>query len=84
MPQYLSRTSLAATLEISESTLDEMVRRGVIPKPVKLSSGCVRFRWASVDAALASMSGNSDDVTNPKSTEGVRRAIEAAKERWRR
>jgi predicted DNA-binding transcriptional regulator AlpA len=29
-------------MNLAESTVDVMVRRGVLPKPVKLSAGCVR------------------------------------------
>ena len=49
---YMSRKTLAVALDCAESTIDEMVRRGVIPQPVRLSTGCVRWRWADVDAAL--------------------------------
>jgi hypothetical protein len=57
-----------------------MVRRGVLPKPVKLSSGCVRWRWESVDRALLSMSGESPDQSiDADMRDAVRRAIEAAK-----
>lgn len=77
---YVSRKSLAAALEIGETTVDEMVRRGVLPKPVKLSSGCVRWRWESVDRALMSLSGESPDQSDDVDMrEAVRRAIEAAK-----
>lgn len=64
-PSFLSRASLAVELDISESTVDEMVRRGVLPKPVKLSSGCVRWSWIAVESALASLSGTSDDGGDP-------------------
>jgi hypothetical protein len=37
---------------MAESTVDEMVKRGVIPAPIRLSTGCVRWCWAEVDAAL--------------------------------
>ena len=82
-PAYLSRTSLAATLEMSESTVDEMVRRGVLPRPVKLSSGCVRWRWESVDRALASMEHGGEDAPSDEDARGIERAIQAAKERGR-
>ena len=52
---YLCRSQLAYELDMSESTVDEMVRRGVLPKPIKLSSGCVRWCWADVQAALTSL-----------------------------
>ncbi len=59
-----------------------MVRRGVLPRPVRLSSGCIRWRWETVDMALASMAVKADDT--PSSViQGVQRAIEAAKERGR-
>jgi predicted DNA-binding transcriptional regulator AlpA len=54
-PSYLSTASLARELDVSETTVGEMVKRGVLPKPVKLSSGCVRWSWADVEAALESL-----------------------------
>lgn len=80
---YLTRASLAAALEISESTVDEMVRRGVLPRPVKLSAGCVRWRWETVDQALASLGGEGNHAPSNTDLEGVQRAIQAAKERGR-
>lgn len=59
-PSFLSRASLARELDISESTVDEMVRRGVLPKPVRLSTGCVRWSWQSVSSALATLEGGAD------------------------
>lgn len=64
-PSFLSRATLAVELDISESTVDEMVRRGVLPKPVKLSNGCVRWSWMAVESALASLAGTSDDGGDP-------------------
>ena len=61
--EYLSRASLADALDISESTVDQMVRRGVLPPPIRLSPGCVRWRWADVDIALTSL----NDSTSAKS-----------------
>jgi predicted DNA-binding transcriptional regulator AlpA len=52
---YLSRASLAEALDMAESTVDEMVKRGVLPGPVRLSPGCVRYCWADVETALASL-----------------------------
>lgn len=54
-PSFVSRTMLAAELDIAESTVDEMVRRGVLPKPIHLSAGCVRWCWKDVETALASL-----------------------------
>ena len=56
-PSYISCASLARELDASETTVHEMVRRGVLPAPIKLSSGCVRWCWMDVQLALASLSG---------------------------
>ncbi len=55
-PSYVTCGTLARELEVSESTVYEMVRRGVLPSPVKLSNGCVRWCWADVQAALGALS----------------------------
>ena len=52
-PSYLSCASLARELDMSETTVRDMVERGVLPKPVRLSSGCVRWCWDDVQMALA-------------------------------
>jgi predicted DNA-binding transcriptional regulator AlpA len=76
---YLSCASLAHELEISESTVYELVRRGVLPSPIKLSGGCVRWCWADVQAALASLGGGSpSDVANDPFLTGVRNVTSAA------
>lgn len=59
-PSYLSCASLAHELEVSESTVYEMVRRGVLPKPIKLSAGCARWSWAEVERAIGSLAGQVD------------------------
>lgn len=51
-PQYMSKKMLAEAIDCAESTVDELVRKGVIPRPVRLSTHCVRWRWADVDDAL--------------------------------
>jgi predicted DNA-binding transcriptional regulator AlpA len=60
-PSFMSRKELAWELSVSESTVDELVSRGTIPPPVKLTSGCVRWRWPAVEAALANLGGAGDD-----------------------
>jgi predicted DNA-binding transcriptional regulator AlpA len=64
-PAYLSKASLAQELDMAESTVDEMVKRGVLPKPVKLSPGCVRWEWAAVARALESLAGVRKDDGDP-------------------
>lgn len=76
---YVTRASLAAQLEIGESTVDDLVRRGVLPRPVRLSSGTVRWRWESVDRALRSMEGGVAASPEADIDEGVKRALQAAK-----
>lgn len=61
-PCYPSKHQLAFELDCSESTIDALVLRGVLPKPLRLSTGCVRWSWAEVEAALASLkSGGQED-----------------------
>jgi len=52
---YVSRATLASLLDCSESTVDEWVRRGIIPRPIRLPTGAVRWYWPSVLAALNSL-----------------------------
>jgi predicted DNA-binding transcriptional regulator AlpA len=60
-PSYMSRKELAWELSVSESTVDTLVRKGVIPPAVKLTTGCVRWWWSAVETALASAGGAGDD-----------------------
>jgi len=66
-PLYLSRKNLAAALDMAESTVDEMVKRRVLPAPIHLSPGCVRWCCAEVVTALASLK---DTQRAPGSTDG--------------
>lgn len=50
-PSYVSKSTLAAELDMSESTIDSYVQRGILPKPCK-RGGSVRWRWADVDASF--------------------------------
>ncbi len=80
-PSFMSRKELAWELSVSESTVDELVRRGVIPPATKLTPGCVRWSWTAVETALASLSGTTEDAdpflegarnANKTTTEGRR------------
>lgn len=55
-PAFMACSTLAHELDVSETTVHEMVRRGVLPRPVKLSSGCARWCWDDVQRALGSLS----------------------------
>jgi hypothetical protein len=52
-PPYVSRIELARELSISENSVEEMVRRGVLPTPTKQSLGGPRWSWRAVEIALA-------------------------------
>jgi predicted DNA-binding transcriptional regulator AlpA len=54
-PAYVSKARLAHELDCAESTVDELVRRGILPPPVKLTSGCVRWNWDEVVLAIRSL-----------------------------
>jgi predicted DNA-binding transcriptional regulator AlpA len=54
-PAYPGKARMAVELDCAESTVDELVKRGVLPPPIKLSTGCVRWCWADVETALASL-----------------------------
>jgi predicted DNA-binding transcriptional regulator AlpA len=77
-PLYMSRKDLAWELSISESTIDELVRTGVIPPATKLTPGCVRWSWTAVEMALASLASSPDD-SDPFMT-GARNAIKTETE----
>lgn len=55
VPSYVNVRTLASEMEISESQVYALVRVGVLPKPIRLSAGCVRWSWSAVEAALASL-----------------------------
>lgn len=59
-PSYVSKATLAAELDMSESTVDVYVRRGLLPKPIK-RGGSVRWCWAEVDADLRRQAAGGDD-----------------------
>ncbi|WP_370225367.1 MULTISPECIES: helix-turn-helix transcriptional regulator [Alphaproteobacteria] len=50
-PSYMSKATLAAELDMSETTIDSYVQRGLLPKPLKWG-GSVRWCWADVAASL--------------------------------
>ena len=61
-PSFVSRTTLAAELDISVSTLDNYVQRGLLPKPIKRGA-FLRWCWAEVEADLKR--GASDRDSDP-------------------
>lgn len=59
-PSYVSKATLAAEMDMSESTVDSWVQRGWLPKPFKLG-GSVRWCWAEVVASLGAQSSGEAD-----------------------
>lgn len=59
-PSFMSKSTLAAELDMSESTVDSYVQRGLLPKPFKWG-GSVRWCWADVTARLAAQARGEDD-----------------------
>jgi predicted DNA-binding transcriptional regulator AlpA len=64
-PAYVSKSTLARELDCSESTVDSLVDRGSLPKPIRLSSGCVRWIWDDVVIALHSLKGAESSAGDP-------------------
>ena len=65
----ISRKELAARLDMAESTVDEMVKRGVLPKPIRLL-GCVRWICDEVVSAVTSLRDAQRAPASPESTDG--------------
>jgi predicted DNA-binding transcriptional regulator AlpA len=59
-PSYVSKATLAAELDMSESTVDSYVQRGLLPKPFKWG-GSVRWCWADVAASLSAKAVGGED-----------------------
>jgi predicted DNA-binding transcriptional regulator AlpA len=55
-PDYLSAESLAYRLDLSRSTIDEYVKRGLLPKPVQVGAA-LRYRWSDVESFIATANG---------------------------
>ncbi len=47
-PDYVSAETLAHRLDCSKSTVQDYVRRGLLPKPLKIGE-LVRWRWTDVE-----------------------------------
>lgn len=59
-PSFVSKATLAAELDLSESTVDSYVQRGLLPRPVKFG-GSVRWCWGEVSASLMAQDSGCDD-----------------------
>lgn len=59
-PSYVSRATLAAELDLSESTIDSYVQRGLLPRPLRWG-GSVRWCWADVASCLSAQAASEED-----------------------
>ena len=61
---YVGSTTLCQMLDISDTTLWEWVRKGHLPRPVKIG-GSSRWKWADVESRLSPQTGGADDDDDP-------------------
>jgi predicted DNA-binding transcriptional regulator AlpA len=59
-PSFTSKSTLALELDISESTVDSYVQRGLLPRPIQIG-GAVRWNWDEVVASLKAQASGSHD-----------------------
>lgn len=52
LPDYVSAETLAYRLDCSRSTVDDYVRRGLLPRPTTIGN-LQRWRWCDVEAWIA-------------------------------
>lgn len=57
---YVGSATLCQMLDISESTLWEWVRKGLLPRPLKIGASS-RWRWADVEGRIAPVNQEEDD-----------------------
>ena len=62
-PMFLARANAASFLSISESMLDQLVARGDVPKPKKLSAG--RSAWLVDDLVTWGRARPESDLLPP-------------------
>ena len=74
-PPYMKRATLAGYLDCAESTVDELVDCGVLPEPIRLSPGIVRWNWDDCDAAIKSMRGAAPPAERDPYLAGVANVI---------
>lgn len=57
---YVGAGLLAQLLDVSETTIWEWVRKGHLPKPVKIG-GSTRWRWSDVENRLQGAQSGADE-----------------------
>ena len=56
---YVSVATLAARLDCSKTTIHGYVRRGILPRPIRIGE-LVRWRWVDVEKHIESLEGGDD------------------------
>ena len=62
-PDYVSAETLAYRLDCSRSTVDDYVRRGLLPTP-RIIGNLQRWRWSEIEAWIASQGVVHDQVSS--------------------
>lgn len=76
-PAYVDKAELQRQICRSETTIDDWVRRGILPQPIRPGGGAPLWRWADVDAALRRWAAGQESG-DPYSV-GARNAAQAIK-----
>jgi predicted DNA-binding transcriptional regulator AlpA len=76
-PAFVDKAELSRQTCRSETTIDDWVRRGILPQPIRPGGGAPLWRWADVDAALMKWAPGQESG-DPYSV-GARNAAEAIK-----
>lgn len=83
-PDFVTADTMAYRLDCSRSTVDDYVRRGLLPKPLTVGAGLPRWYWPEVlefirvQNMVASESASPPCCDGDKFEEGVQRVREAA------
>jgi predicted DNA-binding transcriptional regulator AlpA len=59
-PDYVSVQTLAYRLDCSRSTIDDYVRRGLLPRPIRVGR-MQRWRWRDIETWIAQAEGQGRD-----------------------
>lgn len=62
VPILLSKQDIAALLSVRPRTVNRLVARGLLARPLYLSRTCARWPREAVDAMLTRLSGESEGV----------------------
>jgi predicted DNA-binding transcriptional regulator AlpA len=67
----MSRSTLAGYLDCAESTVDDLVKEGKLPQPIRLRPSVVRWCRDEVDAAVRSLRGGVGPAKQDRYSAGV-------------